>query len=241
MPRPFLAATLVAFGCSVSEPTAERDVCLEVSEHVAACTGTPSPAPADCDAEAAAELLDQSCQEIDAGKADIFADALCAVGLLRHCPVPECSDALPASHDFTDDDCAALIELEGCAACDYYRCREAQSVGQCGNDGYYQGFGARYCVRYAQTTEPKMTPEGQLWSASSRRCLIESLDANVVDSPVCEALVEAGYATHAACYRETRFCDLPLSDVRRVVSTIDVEDVDLREALEVGLDCLHDL
>jgi len=230
--------TLVVIGCSVSEPSANRELCVEVSAHVEACTGTPSPTPTDCDEDAAAELLELSCEELDAGKADLFASALCTIGLLRHCPVPECTEALPADHDFAADDCADLIGLEGCAACDYYRCREAQSEGQCGNDGYYQGFGARYCLRYAQATEPTMSPEGQLWSASSRRCLIESLDADVADTPVCEDLIEAGYQTHASCYQQTGFCELSLSDVRRVVSTLETEDVDLRETLEIALDCL---
>lgn len=231
--------TLV-MGCSLATPNAEADLCAEVSEHVAACVGAPSPTPTDCDREAASELLELPCDAINDGKADTFASALCAIGLLRHCPVTTCAEALPPDQEFQDLDCAALIDLEGCAACDYYRCREAQSIGQCGGAGYYIGFGYKYCLRYAQVTEPRMSIDGQAWNAAARACLVESLDTNVPDSTDCQAIVEAGYATHAQCYAQTGFCELSLSDASRIVSTIDTEDADFSQALEIGLDCLSD-
>ncbi len=231
-------AAASASGCAVEVDSSTEDICDQVAEHVAECVGTASPTPEDCDRGAADELLELPCGSIEEGKADFLADVLCAVGLLRHCPTPACIEALPDAHDFSSDDCASLIELEGCAACDYYRCREAQSVGACDTDGYYIGFGYKYCVRYAEMTEPRMSTEGQAWSASSRRCLLESLEANVEDTDDCEALIDAGYDTHAACYRETDFCDLSLSDVHRVVSTIDIDDADLSQALAVSLECI---
>lgn len=225
--------------CAVADAEPEPDLCEAAGAHVAACVGGPSAIPVDCDRDAAAELLELSCEVLDDGKADAFAGVLCDIGLLRHCRVPTCEAALPPDHDFQSEACADLVSLEGCAACDYYRCRDAQAAGQCGDDGYYLGFGYRYCLRYAQVTEPRMSDEGQAWSAANRACLIESLEANVPDSDDCHALIDAGYGTHAGCYRETGFCNLSLPDIQRVVNAIDVLDVDLRQTLEVALACVH--
>lgn len=228
-----------AWACAVQDVRAEPGLCQQASDHVAACEGAASAVADDCDVEAAQELLDLPCESIDAGKADLLGTVLCTFGVLRHCSVPACDDALTDTHDFADDNCADLIDAPGCAACDYYRCREAQSSGQCADAGYYEGFGYKYCLRYVQVTEPRMSQRGAQWSAATRTCLLEALD-DVPDSADCEGLIEAGYDTHPECYEAQGFCDLSKSDVRRIASTIDVEDSDLSLVLSVGLHCFAD-
>lgn len=233
------ALALAVTACSVD--ASDDDPCQAASEHIAACEGT-SPQPLDaCDPVAAASLLDTPCEELaGAPKSDAIGSLLCSLGLLRHCEVPTCEEALPLDHDFSDMRCADLSELDGCAACDYYRCREAQSAGQCGEDGYYLGFGHQYCLRYRQVTEPKMSEIGQQWSARTRRCLMEILDADIEDTADCEALEEAGYDSHLDCYSGSGFCDLSLSDRTRLFQTIDPEDRDFDLMGQILGECLED-
>ena len=235
----FALAMVLAAACSASTPA--DDPCQAASEHVAACEGTPVQPLDACDPAAAESLLATTCEDLaGAPKSDAIGSLLCAIGLLRHCEVPTCEDALPSDHDFADVRCADLIELEGCAACDYYRCREAQSSGQCGDEGYYLGFGYQYCLRYRQVTEPRMSEFGQQWSARTRRCLMEILDADIEDTPDCAALEDAGYESHLDCYADSGFCDLSLSDRKRLFHTVDSEDRDFELMGQILGECLED-
>ena len=208
------------------------------TEHLEACGQNTDAVFADgCDEALAEELLRVDCVGLEnPGKSDVVADLLCRAGFYRSCKVPVCADALP--EDFHDwGNCEDLIDADGCAACDFYRCREETSVGMCGGDGYYLGFGYEYCRRYRQVTEPHMSPQGQVWSANTRRCLMETLDAEIPDSQDCRALIQAGYASHPNCYLGTGFCELPVLDWARIVNTIDLQDIDFALMAEVARDC----
>jgi hypothetical protein len=234
-----LAGSLVAAasGCDVTE--SDPAICDAAAEHVAACEGAPDVSRNGCDPDTARALLDTPCEMLtNPSKSDILGSLLCSFGLLRYCDVPACDAALGFDHDFASMDCAELIGLEGCGACDYYRCRDAQSTGQCGDEGYYLGFGHRYCLRYRQVTEPRLSAQGQRWSAQTRQCLMEILEADIEDTPDCAALREAGYDSHLDCYADSGFCDLSLSDRQLLFSTVDREDRDYDLMKQILGDCL---
>ena len=120
--------------------------CDAAREHLATCLDVDVPVGT-CDAKAAETVLAQSCAALaDPGKADLFDDALCALGALYACTVPACPVAT------SEATCAAYLAREDCSQCDYYLCREQQAP--CGTTGYYAGFAYPYCQRYRRVTAP---------------------------------------------------------------------------------------
>ena len=249
-----LASLVVTTGCVDVNPApneanhvVEPTLCDEAVAHMAECSGLedvfggePALFTDVCDEELATNILNLDCATVrDASKSDVAGAFLCNAGLLRYCEVPACETALPA--DFEEwGECEELIYAEGCASCDYYRCREASSVAMCGEDGYFLDFGYRYCLRFKQVTEPRMSDEGMIWSARTRRCLMEVLETAIDDTLVCEDVKTEAYDSHPACYSESGFCELPASDWWKVISTVDFADTDVALGMEIGADCISE-
>lgn len=230
---------------SVQEDEAATDVaarqCEEAELHLEACTGEPIELP-HCDPEDAERVLSLSCEALtDPGKADWLGDWLCGLGWLRHCAAPDCAPQ-PAIQAEIDDasSCADYIGLDGCGACDYYLCREAERAQPCGADGYYVGFGHNYCDRFSELTAPRLSPAGQQWIADVRACLQLALE-DVPHDLECDALRDHAYATHPACYVETGFCQLPITDLWTVLNTVELQDLGFRQPLMTGVSCLGEL
>jgi hypothetical protein len=233
-----LTLTCFALVSCVEEQSDPNQPCMDATAHLDACgQSTEAVFAGGCDVALAQDLLAVDCLGLEnKGKSDIIANLLCRAGFYRSCAVPACENAMP--EDFHEwGNCSDLVQVEGCGACDFYRCREETSVGLCGGDGYYLGFGYEYCRRYRQVTEPHFSPEGQIWSAQTRRCLMETLDAEIPDGPNCDGLIQAGYASHPSCYLGTGFCDLPALDWVRIVNTIDFDDLDFELMSEVIREC----
>lgn len=144
---------------------------------------------------------------------------------------------LPESTFAESSECAAgALGYEGCGACEYYACREAEA--QCGEDGYLMGFAHKYCNRYRLVTEQRISSAGQTWFRRVRRCLIEELEASAATT--CEEIERAGLGSHPLCYAETGFCDLPVADWVGVLNTVDPGDLPLREVLMSAHSCLRE-
>ncbi|HHH31056.1 MAG TPA: hypothetical protein ENK57_22295, partial [Polyangiaceae bacterium] len=225
--------SMVLFGGCVAQ-TAEPDLCVQAQAHLQACGGMQDSdvfiAPT-CDPDAAQAILEQPCESLaDPGKADFWGRFLCRLGILRHCAVAVC-DAPGEFEAELEGSCAALIDLDGCGQCDYYRCREARSEASCGASGYYLAFGQRYCQRFQQVTEDRLSIEGQAWSQRVRPCLMRALERAAGDELSCIDISRVALDSHPACYAETGFCDLPVSDWVLVLNTIDPADRDLREMM----------
>lgn len=229
-----------------------RSVCDEAQAHVNGCFGESTPAQSvdSCDVPEAEALLSQSCEDLSLRlgdrKSDLFDGRLaafgCRIGLYRYCEVPMCEaegdeplSELPESPYLTSSGCADALRYEGCGACEYYACREAEA--QCGEDGYLLGFAHKYCERYRLVTEQRISSAGQMWLRRVRRCLVEELEAS--EAVTCEELERSGFESHPRCYTETGFCDLPVGDWVGVLNTIDPSDLRLREVFVTGHECLR--
>jgi hypothetical protein len=205
-----------------------------------------------CDEQEAAQVVGLSCEQLtvlmkdtksDLGRA--LADAGCEWGFYRFCVVPECDpeadepvSALPPHGLESPSDCAEdALRYEGCGACEYYACREAEA--QCGVDGYLLSYAYRYCNKFRLITEPKVSHEGQMWLRKIRRCLITTMDVGEPDID-CSSIDSEGYDSHTQCYIDTGFCALPLSDRAAVLATIDILDFSFRESFIIGHKCIED-
>jgi hypothetical protein len=240
-----LGALLGSLGaCAESGP----DLCQQAAAHLTECGAVPmasasadaAPVAASCDAALAARVLEQSCSELAPYLADPKADSwfgslACDLGFYFACAVPSC----PAAPDVAPSACGDLLaidDLDDCRLCSYYDCRE--QVAQCGPDAYLVGYGARYCRRYAQVTEPSVSPEAAAWLQRVRRCLVTWLEDNVPYDASCSEIEALGPDSHAVCYVETGFCELSIADWTAIVLTIDPGDAPFRVMLATAQGCL---
>lgn len=128
---------------------------------------------------------------------------------------------------------------------DYYRCLDSTLVGGegCGAEGYPLGFGARYADRSFDETWDTLGPEGQAFFLAVSPCLQSRLAGSVTAASTCDEVWSAGFATHAGCYVESGFCDLPTDDLAAIVDSFDAETMELPEfadtLLEVAEACLE--
>lgn len=127
-------------------------------------------------------------------------------------PTPAPSTCAPA----TPDD---IREREG----DYYRCLDTtlQGGAGCGDAGYPLGFGAKYADRSFDVTWYELSPAGQAFFLAVSPCLQERLAALVTADATCDEVWDDGFSTHAGCYVDSGFCDLPPEDLLVIASMFD--------------------
>lgn len=109
-------------------------------------------------------------------------------------------------------------------SCEYYLCEE--KAHDFGKEGYFLGFGYKYCQTFFTTISQRLTPAGSNWLTRVGACLqnklIDSLGAN--DEYFSNELVEdIAVSSHSNCYLETRGCDLAFPDLIKVVGTLSKE------------------
>ncbi|TNF37141.1 MAG: hypothetical protein EP329_03925 [Deltaproteobacteria bacterium] len=235
---------------------AQTDVCQAAADHIAACSGQSAPVAPACDEAQAQEVLDRSCEALDAAlgdqKSDGWSAALarfgCGLGLYRYCPEVACdADADEAEGFLTAPDavpdgasaCAVdALAYQGCGACAYYACREA--TAGCGADGYLMRFAHHYCERYRLISEPEASPAARRFLERVRRCLVTRFDREVPEGTDCATMRDLGFASHPDCYVETGFCELSIADWLLVLNTIDDGDADFSQMLTTGVLCLRE-
>ncbi len=108
---------------------------------------------------------------------------------------------------------------------DYYRCLDSTLVGGdgCGTAGYPLGFGAKYADRSFQETWYELTSAGQDFFLAVSPCLQERLAAQVTAASTCDHVWDDGFATHADCYVDSGFCDLPAEDLYVIGTMFDAD------------------
>lgn len=111
-------------------------------------------------------------------------------------------------------------ELEECeskrSSCDFYSCVEKEMP--CGKDGYFIGFGDRFCRRFDNILD-KLSPEGKTWFFNARQCLTgKILSRNKYNN--CQEIEEKSYNDHKPCYMDTGYCDLTSSDKFQIMKVI---------------------
>ncbi len=237
--------------------------CTAAASYLEACGGTASSAfEAQCTDELAQALLNMGCGELaealeqeglipPAAQTPSAPPTLapgytpnwpgsslaCALGFSFACPVPECTLDEGIEAPTEGDACIEWMRFKGCGACEYYRCREAQS--QCGEDGYLQAYVGPYCDRFSRVTEAKASPAAAAWLEEVRACLITTLDNATDETSSCEEIETIGIASHATCYVQSGFCELGLSGWFHIVHTIDPGDVPFQQILATGQLCLQ--
>jgi hypothetical protein len=132
--------------------------------------------------------------------------------------------------------CAADIALAGVAGCQFYACRDAEHP--CGADGYYLGFGEKYCERFLTDLAPIMSAAGQAFLAATRDCLMSYMNANIATDLSCDEVKTDALASHVDCYRDNGFCALPLTDKAALFLAVDPADRDYLSVIETGVACL---
>lgn len=117
---------------------------------------------------------------------------------------------------------------------DYYRCLDTTLGGGagCGPEGYPLGFGARYADRSFEEVWYELSPAGQAFFLAVSPCLQERLAAVVTPETTCDDVWLEGFATHAGCYVDSGFCDLPTEDVIVIGAMFDADVLQLPEFAE---------
>lgn len=124
-----------------------------------------------------------------------------------------------------EEECADFF-----GSCEFYRCRERKHP--CGNQGYYEGYGYKYCERFSQTTRSTMTTAGRDWVDCTLLCLQRYIHNNITENSSCNIVRERAFDSHSDCYVRCGVCSLPPGDLDRIMNTIDSDDFDLWEAFE---------
>ncbi len=133
---------------------------------------------------------------------------------------PDPAECAPA----TPDD---IRDREG----DYYRCLDSTLRGGagCGAEGYPIGFGAKYADRSFEEVWYELSPAGQAFFLAVSPCLQQRLADVVTADATCDEVWQEGFATHAGCYVDSGFCDLPPEDVLVIGTMFDADVLQLPE------------
>jgi hypothetical protein len=136
------------------------------------------------------------------------------------------------------EDCTQYIRRGGAEACEFYRCREANTGHACGPRGYYLGYGLKYCNRFSQSLHPKLSGAGKDWLDKTRLCLMNHVHQNIPWDAPCADVKRSAFDSHPNCYVRGGICFLPSSDWLKILEVIDPQDNDLKQAIITGVACL---
>lgn len=110
-------------------------------------------------------------------------------------------------------------------SCDYYLCRER--VQSCGETGYFLAYGYKYCTALFAKAAPKMSPSAAAWLERASVCLQESAETNA-ETASCKDAETTAISSHANCYVQTGFCEIPFVQRLEVLKVIYKEIFDLQ-------------
>lgn len=254
MSRLILISILAAFLSACGQPAgleARLDqnitlgsVCDQAALHLASCWQWEDAPALDstCEPELAQDILAQPCEALAPSDSTQLwwmsrdeLDALgCRLGWSYMCPVVGCDE--PVNVDSCDD----FQDIEDCRACQYYPCQEDEKGYACGESGYFQGYGQKYCARFTQKTYPNMTEAGQAWLRSVRSCLMGAIGEITQDELTCGGVRQAAFDSHPSCYVLSGLCSLPPHDWFQILATISPWDNDLKQVILSGAGCLQE-
>jgi hypothetical protein len=122
---------------------------------------------------------------------------------------------------FAQDPPKCSVTIDGC---DFYSCRD--QIAKCGADGYYLGYGYKYCKLFNEETFPKMSEKGRIWLSQVRQCLQSQLLNELPESSSCKDAQKFAISSHSDCYappdnQSLSFCNLDFQDKLNVYRTLD--------------------
>ncbi|MEC8051084.1 MAG: hypothetical protein VX210_09860 [Myxococcota bacterium] len=219
-------------------------LCAQAASHLASCWQWEDAPALDntCEPDLAHEILAQPCEALAPSDPNQLwwmsrdeLDALgCRLGWSYMCPVVGCDEEVEV------DSCDDYQAIEDCRACQYYPCQEGETGHACGENGYFQGYGQKYCARFTQKTYPNMTKAGQAWLTEVRGCLMGAIGDITEDSLTCGEVRTAAFDSHPSCYVLSGLCALPPHDWFQILATISPWDNDLKQVILSGAGCLQE-
>lgn len=114
--------------------------------------------------------------------------------------------------------CQTYIQPQSCR---YYLCEEMNHTH--GARGYFIEFGYKFCANYIQAPKNYYQPQTVKWLSDVAICLQHKLStAHGANDSVKQVWLKA-VQTHAQCYYETGACDLPKSELLKVINQFKYE------------------
>ena len=165
------------------------------------------------------------------------------LALMHDQPVPSPVDhrpSLPFDHPLMISDCTHPT-YDNCSF--YANCLESRY--NCGPTGYPIGYGQHFCQTFSEKRS-SLSEEGQTWMLKTMHCLQTALvsDATGADDTTCGDLKRKAMGTHAACYVDNGWCELPSADwwvvldivrLRTLFQNWDAVKASVQAALECAL------
>ncbi len=111
----------------------------------------------------------------------------------------------------------------------------------CQAKDYLMSYGYKYCKKFENTINEKLSAQAQAWSKKTKKCLISNLkDFIKYNSPSCKELSSFAITDHTKCYIESGFCELKKKDKFVIYKSIDNKFnlSFLSQAVQLNLGCL---
>lgn len=140
---------------------------------------------------------------------------------------------LPSRVHEQPEDCSRLV-----GSCEFYRCRDRRHP--CGEDGYYMGYGYKYCQRFT-SLEPSLSAPARDWLRKTLLCLQVYVDRNIPYNADCTTVKAMAFDSHPDCYVGSGVCFLDVDDWTAIWNTIDLQDNDFKQVLVTGVYCAANL
>ena len=138
------------------------------------------------------------------------------------------------------EDCSKYIGQPSFKSCEFYRCREANNPNKGGSQGYYIGYGLKYCYQFSQL-HSQLSSAGKSWNNKTRLLLMQHVNNNIPWDASSDEVMSSAFASHPTAYLDAGICSLPVSDWGKIVKTIDFADNpggSLKQSILTGVGCL---
>ena len=227
------------------EPATQEELCEAASLHMQNCFQMDAPINGinkSCDPEMAQWITEASCEELQGvtpmhgwyGFFDWFEQTACNLGWPYYCKPEGCTQEEPLQ------ECSDYRGFNDCQICEMYSCLEAKNGLNCGDRGYFRGYGQKYCARFSAITGEFMSDAGREWLAGVRTCLLDEVENLLEKTTSCGDIRQGAFDSHPGCYVDSGLCSLPPSDWAQIVATISPWDNDLKQVILSGAGCLRE-
>lgn len=114
--------------------------------------------------------------------------------------------------------CQKMIQAHSCK---YYLCEEMNHTH--GPNGYFIAFGYKFCANYIRAPKSYYRPQTVKWLSDVAICLQNKLRMNHAETDTEKQVWLKAVQTHAQCYYETGACDLPRTELLKVINQFKYE------------------
>ena len=244
-PKSSQSSVLIDENSSTDSSYTSEELCEGASLHLQNCFQLDTPVKGinlACDSEMAEWITEASCDELQGvtpmhgwyGFFDWFEQSACNLGWAYYCTPEGCAQDEPL------DSCSEYESFNDCQMCEMYSCLESEHDLDCGQRGYFRGYGKKYCERFSAITGEFMSDAGRLWLADVRECLLGEVERILEKTSACSGIRQEAFDSHPQCYIDSGLCSLPPGDWAHIVATISPWDNDLKQVILSGAGCLQE-